>query len=45
MAGRTGHEKVTVSNLKVIKVIPEKNVIMVKGAVPGSINSLVEINK
>lgn len=45
MAGRTGYEKVTVSNLRVIKVIPEKNVILVKGAVPGSINSLVEINK
>ena len=45
MAGRTGHEKVTVSNLKVVRVIPEKNIIMVKGAVPGSINSLVEINK
>lgn len=45
MAGRTGYEKVTISNLRVIKVIPEKNIILVKGAVPGSINSLVEINK
>lgn len=45
MAGRTGYDKVTVSNLKIIKVMPDKNIIMVKGAVPGSINSLVEINK
>jgi large subunit ribosomal protein L3 len=45
MAGRTGYDKVTVSNLQVVKIIPEKNIIMVKGAVPGSINSLVEINK
>lgn len=45
MAGRTGHERVTTSGLRVVKVIPEKNIIMVKGAVPGSINSLVEINK
>ena len=45
MAGRTGYDRVTVSNLKVIKILPEKNIIMVKGAVPGSINSLLEINK
>lgn len=45
MAGRTGYENVTVRNLKVIKIIPEKNIIMIKGAVPGAINSIVEINK
>jgi large subunit ribosomal protein L3 len=45
MAGRMGSDRVTISNLKVIKVIPEKNIIMVKGPIPGSINSLVEINK
>lgn len=45
MAGRTGFEQVTVANLKVVKIIPEKNIIMVKGAVPGSINSIVEIKK
>lgn len=45
MAGRTGFEQVTVQNLKIIKIIPEKNIIMVKGAVPGAINSIVEINK
>ncbi len=43
MAGRTGHSKVTVKNLKVVKVIPEKNIIMLKGAIPGAINTVVEI--
>ncbi|MDP4173195.1 MAG: 50S ribosomal protein L3 [Bacteroidota bacterium] len=45
MAGRTGFEQVTVANLKVIKILPEKNIIMLKGSVPGPINSIVEINK
>jgi len=45
MAGRMGFENVTVRNLKVIKIIPEDNLIMVKGAVPGSINSIVELIK
>src|SRR3990172_5565097 len=45
MAGRMGYENVTISNLKVVKVIADKNIVMVKGAVPGSINSIVAINK
>ena len=45
MAGRKGYDNVTVRNLKVIKVIAEDNLIMVKGAVPGSINSIVELIK
>jgi large subunit ribosomal protein L3 len=45
MAGRTGFENVTVRNLKIVKIIPEKNILMIKGAVPGAINSIVEINK
>jgi len=45
MAGRKGFENVTVRNLRVIKIIPEDNLIMVKGAVPGSINSIVELIK
>ena len=45
MAGRMGNENRTISNLKVVKVLAEKNIVMVKGAVPGSINSIVEINK
>ena len=45
MAGRTGFENVTVRNLKVVKIIPDDNLILVKGAVPGSINSIVELIK
>ncbi|MCL4547970.1 MAG: 50S ribosomal protein L3 [Bacteroidetes bacterium] len=45
MAGRMGYENRTISSLKVVKVIADKNIVMVKGAVPGSINSIVEINK
>lgn len=43
MAGRMGGERVTVTNLKVIKVLPETNEIMVHGAVPGRRGTLVEI--
>lgn len=45
MAGRTGNDRVKVQNLKVLKVIPEKNLIIVKGSVPGAINSFVIIEK
>jgi large subunit ribosomal protein L3 len=45
MAGRTGYDNVTISDLKVVKIIPEENLILVKGAVPGSINSIVELLK
>jgi large subunit ribosomal protein L3 len=45
MAGRMGNDQVTVSNLKVIKIINDKNILMVNGAVPGAINSIIEINK
>ena len=40
-----GYENVTISNLKVVKIIPEQNLILVKGAVPGAINSIVELIK
>jgi large subunit ribosomal protein L3 len=45
MAGRMGGERVTVKNLKVIKVIAESNILIVKGSVPGAINSYLEIVK
>ena len=45
MAGQMGNEKVTVQNLKVIKVVPEKNLLVVKGCVPGHKNSIVTIRK
>ena len=45
MAGQMGNEKVTVQNLKVIKVVPEKNLLVIKGCVPGHKNSIVTIRK
>ncbi|MFA4922574.1 MAG: 50S ribosomal protein L3 [Ignavibacteriaceae bacterium] len=45
MAGRMGNDSITVANLKVIKVNAEQNVIFVKGCIPGSINSIVELYK
>ena len=45
MAGQTGNSKVTVQNLKVLKVVPEKNLLVLKGAVPGHKNSYVIIRK
>jgi large subunit ribosomal protein L3 len=45
MAGRMGYDNVTISNLSVVKILPEQNLILVKGAVPGSINTIVELLK
>ncbi len=45
LPGRMGHSRVTVKNLKVVDVRPEEHLVLVKGAVPGSRNSLVEIAK
>jgi large subunit ribosomal protein L3 len=45
MAGQTGNAVVTVRNLEVIKVIPEHNILMVKGSLPGAKGSIVIIEK
>jgi len=45
LPGRKGFERVTVRNLKVIDVRPDTDVLVVKGAVPGASNSVVEIRK
>ena len=45
MAGRMGGEKVKIQNLRVLKVIPEKNLIVLKGCVPGHKNTYVSIEK
>jgi large subunit ribosomal protein L3 len=45
MAGRTGGDRVKVENLRVIKVIPENNLLMVKGSVPGPKGSYLIIEK
>ena len=43
MAGRIAPNYVTVKNLEIVDVIPEKNLLLVKGSVPGPNKSLVEI--
>ena len=45
MAGRMGGENVKVQNLRVLKVMADKNLLLVKGCVPGHINSYVIIQK
>ncbi|MBP5364762.1 MAG: 50S ribosomal protein L3 [Bacteroidales bacterium] len=45
MAGRTGGDRVKIENLRVIKVIPESNLLMVKGSVPGCKGSYLIIEK
>ncbi len=44
MGGRMGDERITVKNLKVIEIDKNKNIIFIKGAVPGARNGLVEIS-
>ncbi len=43
MAGQYGNEQVTVLNLKVVKIDAEKNIIAIKGAIPGAKNGIVFI--
>ena len=45
MAGRTGGDRVKILNLKVIKVIPENNLILVKGSIPGAKGSYVIVEE
>jgi large subunit ribosomal protein L3 len=45
MAGQTGNVRVKVDNLQVVKVLVEKNMVVVKGAVPGAKNSYITIEK
>ena len=45
MGGQLGNERVTVQNLQVIKVLPEHNLLLVKGSVPGAKGSIVLIEK
>jgi len=45
MAGRTGGDRVKVTNLRVLKILPEKDLIVVCGAIPGHNNSYVILEK
>jgi large subunit ribosomal protein L3 len=45
MAGHMGQERVTTLNLTVVRVDAEKNLVLIKGAVPGAVGGLVMIRK
>jgi large subunit ribosomal protein L3 len=45
MAGQMGNEKVTVQNLQLFKILADDNVILIRGAVPGSANEYVVVTK
>lgn len=45
MAGRTGGDKVKMINLQIVKIIPEKNIILVKGSVPGHNGSYLKVER
>lgn len=45
MAGRMGNERVTIKNLKIIKILPETREIFIRGAIPGRRGSFIEIKK
>ena len=45
MSGRYGNERVTIQNLQIVKVDPERNILLIKGAVPGIKGSLLTIKE
>ena len=45
MAGQMGNERVTVQNLQVIKILPEHNLLMIKGSIPGAKGSIVLVER
>ena len=45
MAGRMGNQRTKAANLKVLKILPEQNLIVIKGAVPGAPNAYVVLKK
>jgi large subunit ribosomal protein L3 len=45
LAGRMGNDRVKITNLRVLKIMPEQNIIVVSGSVPGAKNSTVILQK
>lgn len=45
MGGHMGVDRVTVQNLEVVKVVPEENMMLVKGCIPGPAGAIVEVRK
>ncbi len=45
MPGHYGTQKTTVKNLKIVKVLQDKNIVLIKGAVPGTRNSIITVRE
>jgi len=45
MAGRTGGQRVKITNLRIMKLLPEKNILVISGSVPGSKNGYIILEK
>jgi large subunit ribosomal protein L3 len=45
MAGHMGNQQVTVRNLRVARIDPERGILMLRGAVPGARNGLLRIRR
>jgi large subunit ribosomal protein L3 len=45
MPGHMGSERVTVRNLEIVDVRTDQNILLIKGAIPGAIGTIVEIKK
>jgi large subunit ribosomal protein L3 len=45
MPGHMGDEQVTIQNLEIVEINPEENLLLIKGAVPGAVNSLVFVKQ
>lgn len=45
MAGRTGYRKCTIQNLRIVQVIPERNLLLIKGAIPGKRGGIITIKR
>ena len=43
MGGQTGNQRVMIKRLEVVKIVPESNLILIKGAIPGPKNRLIEV--
>lgn len=45
MAGRTGGQRVKITNLRIMKLVPEKNILVISGSVPGAKNGYIILEK
>jgi large subunit ribosomal protein L3 len=45
MAGRMGGDRVKVQNLRVLRILPEQNLLVVSGSIPGAKNSFIVVEK